>query len=69
MSRDLKIHHAARIKNNRKYYWGNTVKDGRRLGILLNTPKPCSCIMCRNKRNYVGMTTQELRAVQKQGDL
>jgi hypothetical protein len=62
-SRALKLHHAKRIKNNRKHYWGGTGKGLRKLGILLNTPKPCSCMMCRNKRSYEGKTLQELRAI------
>jgi len=61
MTIQLKRHHSARIKNNRKNYWWWCKKSPRMLGILRKTPKPCSCIMCRNKRSYDGETRQELR--------
>jgi hypothetical protein len=66
MSRCMKFHHQKRIKNNRREYWGEVNKDERRLGILLNTPKPCSCFMCRNRRKDEGLTLQELKSLERE---
>ena len=32
------------------------------LAVAVNTPKPCSCLMCGNARKHDGMTMQERRA-------
>jgi len=61
MSIEEKRHHRERLKKKRRNYWGCVVKDERRLGILVNTPKPCSCFMCRNRRKDEGPTLQERR--------
>ena len=57
-------YHRERLKKKRQNYWGfNSQHRGaatiRQLGILVNTPKPCSCWMCRNRRKDEGETIQE----------
>lgn len=63
-----------RLKKNRKSYWTGShwENDSRRLGMLLNNPKNCSCAMCGNPRKYnkgkpEGLTIQERRLTQKEG--
>jgi hypothetical protein len=49
MSRAIRRHHAARIKQARRFYFGlDNSLDPRRLGKVLQTAAPCSCWMCRN---------------------
>lgn len=60
--RAIRRHHRDRLKARRRSYWAEACKnDPRRLGIAIDTPKPCSCLMCRNARPYAGPTIQELR--------
>jgi hypothetical protein len=60
-----------RLKKNRRSYWTGSHwdNDSRRLGILLHTPKICSCYMCGNPRKYFkgkdSNTIQEQRIAQK----
>jgi hypothetical protein len=73
MKSALRRHHAARLKQKRKNYWGLNLNDPwvketwteydhkKRLGRLVNTPKPCSCWMCRNERQDYGPTLQEVK--------
>ncbi len=49
-----------RLKIKRKHYWSGN-NNPKRLGILTNTPKICSCIWCGNKRKYEGRTIPELQ--------
>ena len=61
--RATRRHQINRLKVKRKKYWGRkfgkvTPKD---LGVLVSTPKPCSCFMCCNRRKYEGITLQEFR--------
>ncbi len=70
-----------RLKNNRKNYWFFGTDDdgklmiaggtGRKLGMALATPAPCSCWMGGNPRKYYkgkpeAYTIQERRATQKE---
>ncbi len=55
-------------KRSKYYYWYDCISgtwrspDERLLGIIVNTPKMCSCMMCGNTRYYLGKTLQEQRA-------
>lgn len=71
MSLAEKRHHRARIKNNRRFYWGRDLMNATKIqqGIVINTPKPCSCLMCGNKRRHSGETRQEKRASYKGKDM
>jgi hypothetical protein len=61
-NRAIRRQHIARLKHNRRNYWGGCVKnDPRRMGIVLSTPHPCSCYMCGHKRKNEGLTIQERR--------
>lgn len=61
MSRALRRHHAARLKQARRFLFSfDNRTDPRRHGMLLHTPTPCSCWMCGNARHYLGRTRQEL---------
>lgn len=51
-NRAVRRHHAKRLKSVRSKYWSWEKKDPRRLGMLLNTPALCSCVMCGNPRKY-----------------
>ena len=63
MTIELKRHHRARLKHNRKYHF-ERVLSGKQLGMAVNTPRPCSCVMCGNPRRYFGKKTlAELRNV------
>jgi len=66
-------HHIERLKKKRRYYWygynlnGKPMdKDKRRLGMVVDTPTPCSCHMCGNPRKYwKEKTLQEKKAEQE----
>jgi hypothetical protein len=61
MSRAVRRHHAARLKQARRFYFGfDNRTDPRRLGMVLQTPTSCSCWMCGNLRRFVGPTIAEL---------
>jgi len=61
MSRALRRHHTARIKQARRFYFGiDNSSDLRRLGMLLHTSTPCSCWMCGNPRRYGALSLAEL---------
>jgi hypothetical protein len=63
-SRAIRRHHIARLKNVREKYfaiswWSNRVK---RIGMLVQYPKICSCASCGNGRKWRGeRTLDELR--------
>lgn len=72
-TRAQRRHHRARLKKARKAYWGfgfcggggclsREHMDPRRLGMVINTPKPCSCATCGNRRFHEGVTLQERKA-------
>ncbi len=63
MARDKKFHHRERLKANRRFHWGRDLKDEpKRLSQAVDTPTPCSCLMCGNARKHSGPTMQERRA-------
>lgn len=70
--RALRRHHAARVKNNRRFYWGHgrdLAESPAQWGKVSATPALCSCWMCGNPRKYYGdRTIQELRALQAVDD-
>lgn len=47
----------ARIKRNRRLWWGRPLADGREAGAVIDTPTPCSCWMCGNPRRYFHQLT------------
>lgn len=44
------------LRKRRRYYTATGI-----LGRMAKTPKPCSCIMCGNRRRHEGTTRQERR--------
>lgn len=58
--KQLRRHHNKRIKAKRKNYWYKGNKTPRHIGMLLKTPKPCSCAMCCGRRRTEGKTIKEL---------
>jgi hypothetical protein len=51
-----------RLKDKRAKQWGGWAKDNpKRLGKLVDTPKPCSCNMCGNPRKYFNEETMQER--------
>ena len=63
MTIQLKRHHRSRLKRNRKYHFERDLSD-KHLSMAINTPRPCSCVMCGNPRRYFGKKTlNELRNV------
>lgn len=66
MSRAIRRHHAARIKQARRFYFGlDHLTEPRRHGMLVHTATPCSCWMCGNPRRHIGPTRAELLHVIK----
>ena len=72
-SRSVRRHHVERLKKNRSTYWGFPSHDSgdekamsaRRLGMVVQTPKPCGCWMCsRPRKAFAERTMQEQRAMQ-----
>jgi hypothetical protein len=59
--RNLRRHHARRLKRKRRRYWGRSLVSQRDAGIVAKTPKPCSCWMCGNPRRYSGEPTLQER--------
>jgi len=51
-----------RLKHKRAENWGGWAKGNpKRLGKLIDTPKPCSCNMCGNARKYFNEETIQER--------
>lgn len=78
MSRAKRRHHRTRLKKNRRYYWGfgkfgwrGYCQDeivemtGRQAGMVVNTPTPCSCLMCCNPRHNGWETKKECLTIQE----
>lgn len=59
----------ARLQCRRAGYWGGRGLDARRLGMVVDTPTPCSCGMCSSPRRSklyktgASLTLQERRAL------
>jgi hypothetical protein len=63
MSIEERRHHTERLKKKRRFNWGrDLIKEPKSLAMAVNTPKPCSCLMCGNCRKHSGNTMQERRA-------
>ena len=60
-ARSIRRHHLRRLKIKRAGYWGGTQKSARELGVVANTPTPCSCWMYGNRRAREGQALQERR--------
>lgn len=61
MSRAIRRHHVARLKQARRFYLGRDNRsDPHALGRLLRTTTPCSCWMCGNPRRYIGRALSEV---------
>lgn len=62
MNSAVRRHHYRRLQKTRRNYWGRELTDKRELGMIANTPQPCSCIGgCGHMRQAYGLTRQELR--------
>lgn len=62
MSRAEKVHHRERLKANRRLHWGrDLINEPIPLAKAVNTPTPCSCLMCGNRRKHSHDTMQERR--------
>lgn len=59
MTRAIRRHHNARLKQVRKKYYScrNEPHTPKQLGIYLNTAALCSCWMCGNERKYFNRRT------------
>ena len=72
--RGLRRHHVRRLKRRRRGYWYGTFEEfapltRRALGVVVNTPKPCSCWMCGNPRkHWRERSLQEIRADFEEAD-
>ncbi len=65
-ARALKFHHRKRLKIKRRNNWdGSASLTEKRLGISINTPRPCSCWLCGKRRFHHGVTYQEQKIRQK----
>lgn len=64
--RAIRRHHIERLKKKRKNYWWGDLHGGlneKQLGMVVSTPRHCSCWMCGNPRKYFGhKTRQEIMA-------
>ena len=48
----------------RRFHWGRDLsREPGSLPRVVNTPKPCSCLLCGNARRHAGPTMQERRAM------
>ena len=78
MSRAIRRHHRARLKKNRKNYWGYGNQGWRSYcehGIIemppevassvTRTPTPCSCYMCGNQRHNTWQNKKECLTMQE----
>ena len=53
-------HHIARLKKNRRFYWGRDLsKEPKYLSMVVNCTHNCSCYACGNQRRYEGATLKE----------
>ena len=69
MSRAQRRHHRERLKNKRRYHWGrDLMAEPEVLARTVNTPKPCSCLLCGNRRKHAGGTLQERRIFNLPGE-
>jgi hypothetical protein len=70
MKRTLRRHHVIRLKNERRWYYGQDLwKKTSWIGKAVTTPHPCSNICCGNQRPYYRLTLQELRGLDAMRDM
>lgn len=63
MSLAMRRHHRERLKKDRRFHWGRDLsREPKYLAVAVDTPTPCSCLMCGNARRHSGPTLQERRA-------
>lgn len=55
--------HLARIKRQRRHYWGQTLTQ-KQVGKAAQCAAVCSCWKCGNPRKYGERTVQERRQLQ-----
>ncbi len=65
-SRSIRRHHITRLKKKRANYrvfnWWSSCEAKRRLGLIVATPKNCSCPACGNPRKWWNQKSiQELK--------
>jgi hypothetical protein len=59
--RAVRRHHYNRLKKKRGNYWSGDLSE-REQGMVVATPRLCSCVMCGNPRRHLGeKTIQERR--------
>ncbi len=68
-------HHRERLKKKRKDYWAMGFNrdhdqlepevEEKLMGMIVNTPHPCSKMCCGNKRQYEGSPMREKRQPNK----
>ena len=69
--RSIRRHHKERLKNKRQHYWfGKDHMNDRKLGIVTETPSPCSSYCCGNPRKWNGgeLTIQEKKHLEEATD-
>jgi hypothetical protein len=64
-NRSERRHHIERLKKNRKIHWGRKLNKAE-LGLVVNTPTPCSCPACGNPRRHFGKKTIQERKVEQE---
>jgi hypothetical protein len=53
MSRALRRHHVARLKNVRRFFWGGDLSlEPASWSRVVQTPAQCSCWCCGNPRKW-----------------
>lgn len=66
--RSIRRHHISRLKKVRKQYWGRSktfIMTPKHLGMVVQYPQKCSCVMCGNERRvYNQRTIQEKKQIQ-----
>ena len=60
MKRAIRRQHRERLKRARRFWWGRKL-ERKALGMVVDTPTPCSCALCANWRALEGPTVAELR--------
>jgi hypothetical protein len=60
--RAIRRHHRMRLKKARRHHFSRDMENEPKThSFIIDTPKPCSCFMCGNIRNFSGKTRQERR--------